>query len=67
MNRAAVEGYTGEGEPPCIVMTLRAVSDETKPPNLILPVTLTGVREPNNKIVIEITSEGKATCVIITE
>ena len=55
-----MEGYTGEGEPPCIVMTLKPNSDETKPPNLTLPVTLTGVREPNN-IVIEITSEGKAT------
>ena len=42
-----MEGYTGEGEPPCIVMTLRAVSDETTPPDLSLPVTLTGVREPN--------------------
>ena len=38
-----MERYTGEGEPPCIVMTLRAVSDETKPPNLSLPVTLTGL------------------------
>ena len=41
MSRAAVEGYTGEGEPPCIVMTLRAVSDETTPPDLSLPITLT--------------------------
>ena len=38
-----MEGYTGEGEPPCIVMTLRAVSDETKPSDLSLPVTLNGV------------------------
>ena len=53
-----VEGYTGEGEPPCIVMSLRAVSDETTPPDLTLPVTLTGVREPNNTIVIERTAEG---------
>ena len=49
--------YTGEGEPPCIVMLLRAVSDETTPPDLSLPVTLTGVREPNNIIVIERTAE----------
>ena len=55
-----MEGYTGEGEPPCIVMTLRTVSDETKPPNLTLPVILTGVREPNNIIVIERPAEGKA-------
>ena len=61
VSRAAVERYTGEGEPPCIVMTLRAVSDEATPPKLTLPVTLTGVREPNNIIVIERTAEGKAT------
>ena len=37
-----MEKYTGKGEPPCIVMTLRADSDETTPPDLSLPVTLTG-------------------------
>ena len=58
---AAVEGYTGDGEPPCIMMTLRAVSDKTKPHDLSLPVKLTGVREPNNVIVIKRTAEGKAT------
>ena len=42
MKKTAVERYTGEGEPPCIVMTLRADSDETTPPDLSLPVTLTG-------------------------
>ena len=61
MSRAAVEGYTGEGEPPCIVMTLRAVSDKARPPDLSLPVTLTGVREPNNIILIERPAESKAT------
>ena len=39
MSIAAVEGYTGEGEPPCIVMTLSA--DD----NFI--VTLDGVQPPN--------------------
>ena len=43
VSRAAVEGYTGAGEPPCIVMTLTAVSNETTPPDLSLPVTLTGL------------------------
>ena len=61
VSRTAVEGYTGEGEPPCIVMTLKPNSDETKVPNLTLPVTLTGVRQPNNRIVIKRTAEGKAT------
>ena len=60
-----MDRYTGKGdhEPPCIVMTLKPKSDETncKPPNLTLPVTLTGVREPNNTIVIERAAEGKAT------
>ena len=32
-----------------------------RPPDLALPVTLTGVREPNNIIVIERTAESKAT------
>ena len=59
VSRAAVEGYTGESEPPCIVMTLSsAVSDETTPPTLTLPVTLTGVRETNNILVIERRAEG---------
>ena len=53
-----MEGYTGEGEPPYIVMTLKAVSDETKPPKLTLPVALTGVRELNNRLEIERTAEG---------
>ena len=38
-----MEGYTGEGEPPCIVMTLSADSDETTPPDLSLTVTFTGL------------------------
>ena len=58
-----MEGYTGEGESPCIVMTLKPTSDKTKPPNLTLPVTLTGVREPNNIIVIKRRAEGKKTLV----
>ena len=56
-----MEGYTGEGEPPCIVMTLTTNLSKTTPPDLNLPVTLTGVRELNNTIVIERTAEGKAT------
>ena len=43
MSRAAVEGYTGEGEPPCIVMTLKADSDKTTPSDLSLPVAFTGL------------------------
>ena len=58
MSRAAVEGYIGEGEPLCIVMTLRADSDETTPLDFSLPVTLTGVREPNNILQIERAAEG---------
>ena len=58
MSRAAVEGYTGEGEPPSIVMTLRAVSDETTPPDLYLPITLTGVREQSEELQIHRPAEG---------
>ena len=57
MSRAVVEGHTGEGEPPCIVTTLRA--DDMSPPDLSLPVILTGVREPtNNMLLIKRPAEG---------
>ena len=52
MSRAAVEGYTGDGEPPCIVMTLRAVSNETTPPDLSLPVTLRGLDHFQSSMII---------------
>ena len=58
VDRAAVEGYTGMGDPPCLVMMLRADSNKTTPPNLSLPVTLTGVRGLNNTILIERLAEG---------
>ena len=53
-----MEGYTGEGEPPYIVMTLRAVSDETTPPDLFLPVTLTGVRKQSKEVQVHMPAEG---------
>ena len=49
VSRAAVEGYTGEGEPPCIVMTLRAVSSGRPSNDFSVNVTLTGVRTPANR------------------
>ena len=58
VSRAAVEGYTGEGEPPCIVMTLRADFDKTTPPNLSLPVTLTGVRKQSKELQVYRPTEG---------
>ena len=57
VSKDSMTGYTGEGKPPCIVMLLKAVSDKTTPPDLSLLVTLTGVREPNNRIVLERTAE----------
>ena len=45
MTTAAVEQYTGEGEPPYCEMTLRA-ADGSTPPDLTLPVILTGVKQP---------------------
>ena len=56
VSRDAVEGYTGEGEPPCIVMTLKTV--DTSPPDLSLPIILTGVREPSNTLLIMRPAEG---------
>ena len=55
-----MEGYTGEGEPPCVVMTLRAVSDETTPSNLSLPITLIGVREQSTELQIHRPADGNA-------
>ena len=46
MHRAAVEGYTGEGEPPCIGMTLTA-TNETVSIDANFTVTLNGVQPPN--------------------
>lgn len=53
-----MEGYNGMDNPPCLVMILRADSNKTTPPNLSLAITLTGVREPNDTILIERLAEG---------
>ena len=45
VSRNDVEQYTGEGEPYC-EMTLRADADGSTPPDLAVPVTLTGVKTP---------------------
>ena len=54
MTTAAVEQYTGEGEPPYCEMTLRA-TDNADSHNIIRqPVTLIGVREqPRNTFYVE--------------
>ena len=41
-----MEGYTGEGEPPCIVMTLTA-TNKTVSIDANFTVTLNGVQPPN--------------------
>ena len=56
-----MERYTGEGEPPCIVMTLKADSGKTTPPDLSLPFTLTGVREQSKELQIHRPAEGNVT------
>ena len=61
MSRAAVEGYTGEGKPPCIEMVFKAESGETTPPDLSLPVTLTGVRKQSKELQIHRPAEGNVT------
>ena len=60
-----MEGYTGKGEPPCIVMTLRADSDKTTPPDLSLPVIFTGVREQSKELQIRRVAEGTIHVAII--
>ena len=49
VTRKAIDGYTGDGKPPCIVMTLEAVSSHTTPPNLNFTVILKGVGKTNNQ------------------
>ena len=51
MTTAAVEQYTGEGEPPYCEMTLKATnSDEIGNDLLTVPVILSGVRESCNTV-----------------
>ena len=56
VSRAAVEGYTCEGEPPCIVMTFK--TDDMSPPDLSLPIILAGVQEPTKTLLIKRPAEG---------
>ena len=51
MTTAAVEQYTGEGEPPYCEMTLRATDSDKNDLIILQPVTLIGVRQPNNTFV----------------
>ena len=50
---AAVEQYTGKGEPPYCEMTLRATNGDSSDLTILHPVTLIGVRQPNNTFNIE--------------
>ena len=51
MSTTAIEQYTGEGGPPFCEMTLRATGSDKS--DLIIPVTLIGVRQSNNTFNIE--------------
>ena len=57
VSRAALEGYTGEGEPPTCQMTLTA-SDDDNPIDLSLPVNLDGVRKGDKILQIKRPAEG---------
>ena len=52
MTTAAVDQYTGEGEPPYCEMTLRATDIAKSDDTLLLPVTLIGVRMDNSRFII---------------
>ena len=41
ISRAAVEQYTGEGEPPVIEMTIKAANEMTTPPDLAVTAKIT--------------------------
>ena len=66
---AAVEQYTGEGEPPYCEMTLGTVSDDTiHMHDANFTVTLNGAQPPNNTITvtsaIELPSTDLATTIV---
>ena len=46
-----MEGYTGEGEPPCIVMRLRSDFKTENPVNPDLTITLIGTEHPDTIII----------------
>ena len=50
-----MEGYTGEGEPPCIVMSLRA--NETVSHNVRFTVTLIGAQPLNTSVLISVDAD----------
>ena len=52
--------HTGESKPPLCEMILKGDPEKNNkaPPNLILPVTLTGVRGTNDTLQIERLAEG---------
>lgn len=56
VSRAALEGYTGKGEPPFCQMSLTASDDN--PIDLALPVTLNGVRKVDKILQIKRPAEG---------
>ena len=53
MTTEDVKQYTGEGEPPYCEMTLRATDSDNSDLIIRQPVTLIGVRQPNNSFSIE--------------
>ena len=48
VNKRDVMKYTGDGEPPFCIVTIKPISDETPPPDLECTVFLTGVDLPNS-------------------
>ena len=56
VSRAALEGYTGKGEPPICEITVRASGDKLN--DLSLPVTLDGVRKGDKILQIKRPAEG---------
>ena len=50
-----MEGYTGEGEPPCIVMKLRA--NETVSRNARFTVTLIGAQPLNTSVTVFVNAD----------
>ena len=47
VNKRDVRNYTGDGEPPFCMITIKLISDETPPPDLECTVILMGVDVPN--------------------
>ena len=47
VNKRDIMKYTGDGDPPFCMITIKPISDEVAPPNLACTIFLSGADKPN--------------------